>query len=1246
MSSVRQPPPVALTRPDGAPTSDNPQAYIAGDRRRALARGASLPDRVRGAALFADISGFTPLTEAMVAELGPQRGAEALTSTLGVVFDAVLVELHRYGGSVIYFSGDAVTCWLDGDDGVLATECGLAMQRAMATVSQVSLPSGRAVTLSMKVAISVGPARRFVVGDPTLQLIDVLAGTLMDDLAGAEGAARTGEVVLDRSALDSLGDRVEVSERRTSPSSGRTVAVVGSLGVVAELPEILGEEPVLAEDVVRPWLLPAVYERLRTGRGEFLAELRNAVPLFLRFGGIDYDNDPRAQQKLNAFVTEAQRVISGYGGNALQLTLGDKGAYLYAVFGSPIAHEDDAARACAAALELRGLDRGAVTGISIGVASGRLRSGTYGHATRRTFCCLGDAVNLAARLMSAAPAGEIYVSDQVKRAAGDRYRWDRDLLLQVKGKAAAIEAHVLGAGRPGRGHRQHTLPIVGREPELALLDRSVTDTLDGRGQVVGICAEAGVGKSRLLAEVAAGMRQRGMATYHGEAQAFGANTAYSAWQDIWAGIFEVPVGASVTATTARLHDVFSAVAPELAARIPLLGAVLGMPLPDTELTAGLDPKLRKESLEALLGQFLALRASADRPVALLLEDCQWLDPLSRDLLEVLSRSVSRLPVQIVAAYRPPDRDAEPPLALDRENVREIRLGELAPAAAAAMTVSRLATLSDRPGGPPAALTDLVLERAQGNPFYIEELLTFILSRGIDPDDEDALRRLELPDGLHNLVLSRIDTLAEAPRRTAKVASVVGRAFRVPLLRGAYPELGTTDQVTACLRALQGLDLVLAEEAELAYLFRHIVTRDVAYESMPFAIREMLHEQVGAHLERASADPSLDLLAHHYWYSANADKKIDYLQRAGEAAQAAYANAAAADYYHRLVPLLEDSVRGPVLLRLGQVLELTGSWAGAEAAYAEGLTLAKQAGDRLAGAWAHAALAEVSRKQGRFEQAAEALELAFQDFVAVDDQAGVGRVLHLGGTLAAQRGGYDEARDKYTASLEIRRQLGDKPSMASLLSNLGVVAEYDADYAGARDLNEQALALRIETGDRWAIGVSQNNLGMISLLEADYQGARDRFTESMRLNREVGDLWMVAISHNNLGNALRGLGQFGAARRHYAESLQAYRLYDDRWALAILFEDIATLAAVSGRAEPALLLAGAADKMRDSLGAPRSPSQQEQLHLALAPARAALPDDAEGLVERGRRMTVEDAVAAVETVCSSADSEDEEGSGAA
>ena len=186
------------------PVADNPQAYLSGDRRRALATGVPLPEHVHGAALFADISGFTPLTEVLARELGPQRGAEELAATLNRLFHAIISDVDRYGGHVIYFSGDATTCWLEGDDGTRATAAGLAIQATMRAAGRVTTPTGTLIELAIKVAIVAGPACRFVVGDPDIQLIDVVAGSIVDELTDAEQLAEKGQTILAEPARDHL----------------------------------------------------------------------------------------------------------------------------------------------------------------------------------------------------------------------------------------------------------------------------------------------------------------------------------------------------------------------------------------------------------------------------------------------------------------------------------------------------------------------------------------------------------------------------------------------------------------------------------------------------------------------------------------------------------------------------------------------------------------------------------------------------------------------------------------------------------------------------------------------------------------------------------------------------------------------------------------------------------------------------------------------------------------------------------
>jgi len=349
-------------------------AYIPMDRRQALVSGLDMPERMSGTALFADISGFTPLTEVLALEFGPQRGAEELTAHLNRVFTALIAEVDRYHGSVVSFSGDAITCWFgedashtaapsrSGADRTTAASrgaaCALAMQAAMRALDSIPIPSGgqqREITLAMKAALATGSVRRFLVGDPALHQIDTLAGSLVDQLAEAEHHAGRGEILLDQETCEALAGSARIGDRRGS-RIGQSFAVLTGLTTCIE-PHPWPEIPAGAIDagIARPWLLPAVYERLQAGQGEFLAELRPVVSFFLRFSGIDFESDPSAGEKLDNYLRQVQQSLARYEASLVQLTIGDKGSYLQAAFGAPVAHEDDSGRALVVALELKNL---------------------------------------------------------------------------------------------------------------------------------------------------------------------------------------------------------------------------------------------------------------------------------------------------------------------------------------------------------------------------------------------------------------------------------------------------------------------------------------------------------------------------------------------------------------------------------------------------------------------------------------------------------------------------------------------------------------------------------------------------------------------------------------------------------------------------------------------------------------------------------------------------------------------------
>ncbi len=541
--------------------------YLPADRLWYLARGEVLPDRTHGAALFADISGFTPLTERLTQQLGARRGIEELARRINQVYDALIGSVEQYGGSVISFAGDAITCWFDDQQGLSAqrgTATALAMQRTMAAFED---------SLGLKVAVSSGMVRRFAVGDSTIQQVDALAGAVIARLATGEGLANRGEIMLDQATAAALDETLQVKVWRTT-DDGERFAVLEAWKPTAIPPGLsVSQEVEVEAETLKPWLLPAVYEREQSGLGEFLTELRPALALFVRFGGIDYDGDEQARDKLDAVMRRAQQIVNLAEGALLQLTIGDKGSYLYANFGAPVAHEDDMRRAVEASLMLRRLpdELPFLQPVQIGLSSGIMRTGAYGGRTRRTYGALGDEVNLAARLMTSAPAGEILVSGRVQSVVAERFLFEPRPPLIVRGKAEPQTVFALTGILPQRAIRlsepRYSLPMMGREAELAVIVQKLQLALTGQAQVIAISAEAGMGKSRLVAEVIGMAHRLGFSAYGGACEASGTNTAYLVWKPIWQAFFDVDLGPTASVPQ-QIHQLESEIEDRAPHRLP------------------------------------------------------------------------------------------------------------------------------------------------------------------------------------------------------------------------------------------------------------------------------------------------------------------------------------------------------------------------------------------------------------------------------------------------------------------------------------------------------------------------------------------------------------------------------------------------------------------------------------------------------------------------------------------------------
>ncbi len=1136
-------------------------SYLPQDRRRALSRGQGLPDRASGSALFADISGFTPLTEAFTLGLGARRGIEELTHQINAVYDALIMEIEKYGGSVVGFAGDAITCWFDGERASQAVTAALALQTAMTAFPK----------LGLKVAVASGPARRFEVGDPAIQLLDVLAGVTVARLAIAEHLATRGEVLIDIATAEVLAETVVVNAWRTA-DDGERFAVVKQLAA--------SSSPVPAEAVVsleaervRPWVLPAIFEREQSGHGAFLTELRPAVALFLRFAGIEFDHDEQAGDKLTALIGRIQAILTRNEGALLQLIIGDKGSYLCAAFGAPIAHEDDARRSVRAALEIQqiSLELPFLHPVNIGISQGIMRTGAYGGTTRGIYGVHGDEVNVAARLMTTAGPGEILVSGRVQKAVADLFSFEPRPPLLLKGKAEPMLVFAVTGKRHQRAIRleepHYASPMIGRSAELALIGEKLELALRGHGQVIGISADAGMGKSRLVAEVIRLAHKLGFTGFGGACESSGTNTPYLVWKAIWQAFFDVDPTAPSRRQIRNLEGEIEDRAPLRVDAIPVLSPLLDIPIENNDFTRMLEPKDRRNVLTATLEECLK-SAAAETPLLMVLEDLHWIDALSHDLLETLTRVSASLPICFVLAYRPPETvRLQAPRVESLPYFTHVTLEQLTATEAEQLIRAKLAQLFPaRTGALPQALVSQLTARAEGNPFYIEELLNYLRDRDISLDDDDVVHSLELPVSLHALILSRIDRLSEAQKAALKAASIIGRLFSLIWLHGYYPALGSIDTIKAELIELAQLDLTPLDmpEPELTYLFKHIVTREVAYESLTYATRAQLHEQLARFIETQDADRYLDLLAFHYDLSNNTAKQRRYLQQAGEAALATFANPTAIDYFVRLLPLLDDpDAQLELHLKLGTVLQLMGQLPEAEAEYRAALVTSEQVQDRAATARCRRALGTLSSLRGDFSSALVWLEQARDTFATLDDQAELALTLIKLGGVWELKGEYVKSRQELETGLALALALADKPAAALALNRLGVVAQGRGDVKGAWSLLQESLALHREMGNKMGIAMSLNSLGVVANDQGDYQTARALYEESLALKREMGDKRGISIALGNLGVLAQYQGDFTAARTLYETSLMLNREMGDKQGIAILLLNLGELAIEQG-----------------------------------------------------------------------------------
>ncbi len=852
-------------------------------------------------------------------------------------------------------------------------------------------------------------------------------------------------------------------------------------------------------------------------------------------------------------------IVERYGGVVNKIDLYDHGDKLMALFGAPVAHEDDAERAVRTALDMqRALEeKCAWVRQRIGVSTGMVFAGHVGGAMRREYTVMGDEVNLAARLMSAAQEGEVLLAGYVQRKVRAFFEVADRGEVQLKGKSKPVPTFTIVGRRaqpePVRGIRGLRSTLVGRAEEQATVRRLIAELVTGRGGILSLIGEAGLGKSRMVAEMHANVMDEIVLTWvEGRCLSYTQHVSYSAFTDVIHAFLRIVDTDNEFDIREKLRRYTEYLFPDGGAADvqPYLAHFLNLPLsePEAERVTYLSGEaLQRQMLRAITA--LIERIAMEQPLVIVLDDLHWADSASLLLLERCLTLTDRVPLLIAMLYRPvrdhgcydlgqlaardyPHRYVEiqlRPLDLQAGQDQEL--------------VCNLLALDQLP----PALAHLV-SRAEGNPFYIEEIIRSLIDQGIVVPQDGGWRldrEIDLrvvPDSLQGLIMARIDQLLEEARRTLQLAAVVGRTFTHDLLAWLSSAAALMAHLDVNLAALQRTELIRerARLPELEYIFKHVMVRDVAYESLLLRDRHTYHSLIGRHLEEIYTGQKLEevyeLLAHHYSLSDDHTKALEYLIKSGDKARLAYANPEAIAFYRQAMQLAEQpqQTEASVIIAagLGDVLFHVGESDEALACYERALTCCDDA-KRQADLYRR--IAVVYEKRGDYEQA---LDRCAQGIALLPAEARasveMARLLLARTRIYEQQGQSDRALAEGEASLAVLRDSTHYPEIAQA-HNLVGLSYRGRQPAKAIDHLQQALNILERIGNEYEAARIYNNLAILHY-QTDLTLTAAYFSRALKTLQRFGDVWGEATTYANLGVVHYAQGNYAQAIDHYQRSL--------------------------------------------------------------------------------------------------------------
>jgi class 3 adenylate cyclase/tetratricopeptide (TPR) repeat protein len=945
---------------------------------------------------------------------------------------------------------------------------------------------------------------------------------------------------------------------------------------------IEAQRAILGDDVVDT-LAAAAREKLAVMEAQRAVEQRKQVTvLFADVSGftalVETVDPEEVRDTMNTLWVRLDATIIAHEGT-IDKHMGDA---VMAIFGAPTAREDDPERAIRTALAMQKeikewkkkvdesgspiSDLQSLISIRVGIHTGPVWLGAV--ATTAEYTAMGDTVNLAFRLQHAAPVGGVIVSHGTYRHVRGVFDVMPMEPITVKGKAEPIPVYVILRAKPrafrltSRGVRGIETRMVGREAELERLKRALREVIEKREtQVITIVGEAGVGKSRLLYEFDNWIALLSEMVWHfkGRAGEQTSNLPYFLIRDLLSFHFEIQDSDPAAVVQEKLErGIAEFVGVDYVEKAHFMGHLIGFDFSTSPYLRGIlsDARQIRDRAFYYFTQFFTAVAQQG-PAVIFLEDVQWADESSLELIDHLARECRQALLLIVCLARPSLFERRP--SWGQRQVAHTML-ELLPLSEedSHQLVEEILRKADRV---PTDLRDMIVSRVEGNPLYIEEFIKVLIEDGVIVAGTEQwqvrperLIEVRIPPTLVGVLQARLDRLPRVERELLQYASVVGRIFWDGALERIYESVEDQmgrDEIQIVLQTLRRKELTFRRDesafaGEQEYMFQHAILHSATYESVLKRLRRAYHAQVAAWLIEKSGErvgEYAGLIGGHYELAGELAQAARWYGQAGKQARSTYAPEVAISYYQRALALLPDetsedseayAMQRIVLYEgLGEMLLWQARYAEAAEACVAMRAAAEASGDIVAQARAWNRLSRTQDAQGDYFAALNSAQQA-EAFCRNAQETGSAARVELAGALFRMGWGFYRLGNAKAAlasgeqALALSTELDARRRIADSLNLLGGVHSVLGHLGDAAHYNSRAVALYRELGDQDGIGAMLNHLGERAQLRGDYGAAVALHQEALKIAYETGNRNREMAFLSNLGGARVGLGEYRVA----------------------------------------------------------------------------------------------------------------------